>query len=562
MGAIAYVAQRRLIAGARGAGLPRHGAPRDPGHRALHRAVQGLLAAAGPPLRDHLDHLRRLPDQVPADRLHGLPRRPPDGARRPRGRRAHPRRQPPGRLQGRDGAALRRGARLGVAPRVPPEPPRAVLLDPPLHDALPRRGRRHLHASTRRASGRPCPRWGSCCSGSPSSSWRWRSGSSAGASSRSDRRMAAVRLQALTKRFGEDVAAVRDLTLEIRHGELLSLLGPSGCGKTTTLRLIAGFLAPDAGEIWLGDRRLSSPRETVPPERRGMSMLFQSYAVWPHKTVAENVTYGLKFRTVPRADWPRRLREALALVRLEGFADRYPGELSGGQQQRVALARALVVEPAILLLDEPLSQPGRAPPRGDAVRDPARPRGLADHDGLRHPRPGRGDGHLRPHRRDERRPRSSRSARRPRSTSGRPRRSWRASSAGRTSSRGGLAAGGRVACEGGLELADGGRPGASARARRSRSRSGLTRSASRRRRARGPRRRQRRQRRTTAAERLHRHGHPGQLLRRRDGLPGGDRGDSAARSARRGRRSPASPWARPWSSGSRRDALHPRPMSR
>src|SRR5262249_46690642 len=167
--------------------------------------------------------------------------------------------------------------------------------------------------------------------------------------------MAAVRLQALTKRYGEDVAAVQDLTLEIRHGELLSLLGPSGCGKTTTLRLIAGFLAPDAGEIWLGGRRLSSPGHAVPPEPRGVGMLFQSYAVWPHKTVGENVTYGLKFHGVPRAEWSRRLRDALAMVRLEGFADRYPGELSGGQQQRVALARALVVEPAILLLDEPLS---------------------------------------------------------------------------------------------------------------------------------------------------------------------------------------------------------------
>jgi iron(III) transport system ATP-binding protein len=167
--------------------------------------------------------------------------------------------------------------------------------------------------------------------------------------------MAAVRLEALTKRYGEDVAAVRDLSLEIGHGELVSLLGPSGCGKTTTLRLIAGFLAPDSGEIWLGDRRLSSPGQAVPPERRGMSMLFQSYAVWPHKTVAENVIYGLKFHAIPRAEWSRRLGEALALVRLEGFADRYPGELSGGQQQRVALARALIVEPAILLLDEPLS---------------------------------------------------------------------------------------------------------------------------------------------------------------------------------------------------------------
>jgi iron(III) transport system ATP-binding protein len=167
--------------------------------------------------------------------------------------------------------------------------------------------------------------------------------------------VATVRLVGLTKRFGEGVAAVHELSLEVRHGELLSLLGPSGCGKTTTLRLIAGFLEPDAGEIWLGDRCLSSPRATVPPERRGMSMLFQSYAVWPHKTVAENVGYGLRFRDVPRRDWGRRVKEALALVRLEGFGDRYPGELSGGQQQRVALARALVVEPAILLLDEPLS---------------------------------------------------------------------------------------------------------------------------------------------------------------------------------------------------------------
>jgi iron(III) transport system ATP-binding protein len=167
--------------------------------------------------------------------------------------------------------------------------------------------------------------------------------------------MARVRLHALTKRYGEDVAAVRDLTLEIRHGELLSLLGPSGCGKTTTLRLIAGFLVPDAGEIWLDDRRLSSAGTAVPPERRGMSMLFQSYAVWPHKTVAENVTYGLRFRAIPRPEWPRRLRDALTLVRLDGLAARYPGELSGGQQQRVALARALIVEPTILLLDEPLS---------------------------------------------------------------------------------------------------------------------------------------------------------------------------------------------------------------
>jgi iron(III) transport system ATP-binding protein len=167
--------------------------------------------------------------------------------------------------------------------------------------------------------------------------------------------VADVTLKGLTKRFGPDATAVRDLTLEVRHGEVVSLLGPSGCGKTTTLRLVAGFLEPDAGEIWVGGRRLSAPGEAVPPERRGMSMIFQSYAVWPHRTVAQNVAYGLKFRDVPRADVGRRVREALALVRLEPLADRYPGELSGGQQQRVALARALVVEPEILLLDEPLS---------------------------------------------------------------------------------------------------------------------------------------------------------------------------------------------------------------
>jgi iron(III) transport system ATP-binding protein len=167
--------------------------------------------------------------------------------------------------------------------------------------------------------------------------------------------VAAVVLTGLTKRFGPDTAAVRDLSLEVRHGEAVALLGPSGCGKTTTLRLVAGFLEPDAGEIRVGDRRLSGPGFAVPPERRGMSMIFQSYAVWPHKTVAENVAYGLGFQRRSRAEIARRVREALALVRLEGLDGRYPGELSGGQQQRVALARALVVEPEILLLDEPLS---------------------------------------------------------------------------------------------------------------------------------------------------------------------------------------------------------------
>jgi len=166
--------------------------------------------------------------------------------------------------------------------------------------------------------------------------------------------MAEVVLEGLTKRFG-GVGAVQDLHLRIEDGEFVSLLGPSGCGKTTTLRLLAGFLAPDAGRILVDGQVISEPGAVVPPERRGMSMIFQSYAVWPHKTVFENVAFGLKLRNVPRGEVDSRVRHMLDLVRLQGLAGRYPGELSGGQQQRVALARALVVEPRILLLDEPLS---------------------------------------------------------------------------------------------------------------------------------------------------------------------------------------------------------------
>jgi iron(III) transport system ATP-binding protein len=167
--------------------------------------------------------------------------------------------------------------------------------------------------------------------------------------------MPGVTLRGLVKRYG-DVAAVEGLDLQVQPGELVSLLGPSGCGKTTTLRLIAGFLRPEAGEIWVGEQCLSSANAVVPPERRRMAMIFQSYALWPHMTVAQNVAYGLRFKgDVPRADRERRVREMLRVVQLAGYEGRYPGELSGGQQQRVAVARALVVEPEILLLDEPLS---------------------------------------------------------------------------------------------------------------------------------------------------------------------------------------------------------------
>jgi iron(III) transport system ATP-binding protein len=166
--------------------------------------------------------------------------------------------------------------------------------------------------------------------------------------------VASVELRSLTKRYGE-LAVVNDVSLTIEHGRLVCLLGPSGCGKTTTLRLIAGFVEPSAGEIRVGDRVVSSPTRTMPPERRNMSMIFQSYALWPHMTVAENVAYGLELRKIDRATIKRKLAAILETTHLGALADRYPGELSGGQQQRVALARALIVEPETLLLDEPLS---------------------------------------------------------------------------------------------------------------------------------------------------------------------------------------------------------------
>jgi iron(III) transport system ATP-binding protein len=166
--------------------------------------------------------------------------------------------------------------------------------------------------------------------------------------------LASVELRGLTKRYG-DQTVVDDVCLKIEHGLLVCLLGPSGCGKTTTLRLIAGFIEPSAGEIVVGGRIVSTPWRTLPPEGRNMSMIFQSYALWPHMTVAENVAYGLTLRKLDRAAIRKRVDHILATMHLSLLADRYPGELSGGQQQRVSLARSLVVEPETLLLDEPLS---------------------------------------------------------------------------------------------------------------------------------------------------------------------------------------------------------------
>src|SRR6202035_271649 len=161
-------------------------------------------------------------------------------------------------------------------------------------------------------------------------------------------------LRGLGRNFGSEVA-VDDVNLEIAKGEFISLLGPSGCGKSTTLRMIAGFVQPSAGVIEKDRVIIASAKRALPPEKRDMVMIFQSYALWPHKTVAENVAFGLRLRKLDNAAIRHRVTEMLQAVKLDSLAGRYPAELSGGQQQRVALARAIVVEPAVLLLDEPLS---------------------------------------------------------------------------------------------------------------------------------------------------------------------------------------------------------------
>jgi len=160
----------------------------------------------------------------------------------------------------------------------------------------------------------------------------------------------AVRFDAVTKRF-DDVVALDAVSLDIREGEFVTLLGPSGCGKTTLLKLAAGFLGPDGGSISIQGKRVND----IPTYQRGIGMMFQNYALFPHMTVADNVAYGLKTRHVPKSERQKRVADALALVKLKGMDDRRPRQLSGGQQQRVALARALVINPTVLLLDEPFS---------------------------------------------------------------------------------------------------------------------------------------------------------------------------------------------------------------
>ncbi|MHB8910576.1 MAG: ABC transporter ATP-binding protein [Syntrophales bacterium] len=166
--------------------------------------------------------------------------------------------------------------------------------------------------------------------------------------------MDGIVIENLSKHYGS-TTVVKNVSLEIADTEFVTLLGPSGCGKTTTLRLIAGFLKPDEGTIRVGDTILSSKGSVVAPEKRGMGMVFQTYAIWPHLTVFENVVFGLEVRHVPKQEARKRVTDAIEMVHLGGMEDRYPNQMSGGQQQRVALARSLVMEPRILLLDEPLS---------------------------------------------------------------------------------------------------------------------------------------------------------------------------------------------------------------
>jgi iron(III) transport system ATP-binding protein len=168
--------------------------------------------------------------------------------------------------------------------------------------------------------------------------------------------VAEVKIESVSKLFGE-VKAVDGFTATVRDGEFVSILGPSGCGKTTMLRMIAGFEKASLGEIFIGDQLVSSSkvRKFLPPEKRNIGMVFQSYAVWPHMSVFDNVAYPLKIRRVNSQEIQDKTMKALELVHLDQYAQRFPNQLSGGQQQRVALARALVAEPRLLLLDEPLS---------------------------------------------------------------------------------------------------------------------------------------------------------------------------------------------------------------
>ncbi len=238
--------------------------------------------------------------------------------------------------------------------------------------------------------------------------------------------MSVVEVRGLTKEFG-DMVAVDHVDLASREGEFLVLLGPSGCGKTTLLRMIAGLEEPTSGEIYIGGEKMNG----LPPRIRKVAMVFQSYALYPHMTVARNIAFPLRSEGVDKAEQDKRVRWAAELLGIDRYLDRRPRQLSGGERQRVALARALVREPNVFLLDEPLSNLDaklRAAARDDLLEFQRR---VGITTSLRHPRPGRGDGHGGPHRGHA--GREDPPVRHPprRSTPTRPTRSWRRSSAPR-----------------------------------------------------------------------------------------------------------------------------------
>ena len=210
--------------------------------------------------------------------------------------------------------------------------------------------------------------------------------------------MAEIQLRGVTKRYPDGTEAVKQVDLDIADGEFMILVGPSGCGKSTALRMIAGLEEISAGELYIGGELVND----LPPRDRDIAMVFQNYALYPHMSVRENMGFALKLAKVEPEEIDRRVREAADILDLSDHLDRKPANLSGGQRQRVAMGRAIVRDPAVFLMDEPLSNLDaklRVQMRTEVVAHPAAPR---DHDRLRHPRPDRGDDARRPRRRDAR----------------------------------------------------------------------------------------------------------------------------------------------------------------
>ncbi len=211
--------------------------------------------------------------------------------------------------------------------------------------------------------------------------------------------MSKIELTHIDKYYGKN-HVLKDLNLTIEDGDFMTLLGPSGCGKTTTLRVVSGLEKPQNGIILMDGKEIVNAAEAsfAPPSKRNLNLVFQSYALWPHMTVFDNVAFGLRIRKENSETIAKKVASALDRMQIGEFAKRYPTELSGGQQQRVAIARAIVSEPRLLLLDEPLVQPGRQAPRGYARRAEAAPSRDRHHHHLRHPRSGGGADHVHPHR--------------------------------------------------------------------------------------------------------------------------------------------------------------------